>query len=290
MGHHALQRVVVRMIYDPVFARSVSADARRALKDVSLSEAEVSWLKDVDPRAFATDVHRVDRTLKAMIDEYPRSTAIIFRRDTNLQGLAAFFSEREFHEAIQNRLSLAISFGDYLMRYAGRLERDLRSMADLEQNLAALQRNKTPEFFGKAEYCLHPCVSLHQAPKGTLELFVELGNRLSRVNTDLANAALSGTVKIEDLEPLEDRRFEFILAVKDFASGGVSLERCSETLYGLLVMAQGGSSREDLIDVVLREGGTRKEAAEIIKGFLDEGLLFRVIKKSKNTPEPKRRT
>ena len=96
-------------------------------------------------------------------------------------------------------------------------------------------------------------------------------------------------MKIEDLAPLKDRRFEFILAVKDSASGGISLEKCADALYGLLMMAQGGSSRDDLVDVVLREGGTPKEAAEIIKGVVDEGLLFRVIKESKSTPKQKRR-
>ena len=275
MGHHALQRVVVRMIYDPVFARSVSADARRALKDVSLSEAEVSWLKEVDPRAFATDVHRVDRTLKAMIDEYPRSTAIIFRRDTNLQGLAAFFSEREFHEAIQNRDSLVLAFGRYLLRYAGTTETDLISVAALERMLARTRRVPSDKVVSKGDYTLSASVALHPAPYGTLGVFIELGRRLAQVSSDFAAAALSGKVGIQGLANLSSPKIEYIMGLRDpSALAGVSLEHCPEALYALLAKAERGCSREELVDIVVREDGTPEDALEIIRGLLDDGILF----------------
>jgi hypothetical protein len=110
MSHQALQRVLVRLLYDPVFAEAVALAPDSALADVPLSQAERGWLAAADPRPFRLDPLRRTRTLRALLDEYPAALALALAAPTRLD-VDAFFSSPEFHTAIQDRHALAPRFG-----------------------------------------------------------------------------------------------------------------------------------------------------------------------------------
>ena len=56
MSHYALQRVVVRMLFDEDFTRRVYDDVRTATRGCGLTEREQSWLVAPDARAYGVDV------------------------------------------------------------------------------------------------------------------------------------------------------------------------------------------------------------------------------------------
>lgn len=119
MTHTALQHVVVRMMYDARFCESVFQSVDRALARVELSSEEIAWILRADPRAFATDPHRRARSLTGLLEEYPTAAAELVRlarRDPPASVLDDFFSSREFHTGMQAGRSLAISFGEFLVR------------------------------------------------------------------------------------------------------------------------------------------------------------------------------
>ena len=63
MSYHQLQRVVVRMLYDPALVAQIFADAATALRDEDLTDQERRWLVEADRRAYAVDPLRRTRTL-----------------------------------------------------------------------------------------------------------------------------------------------------------------------------------------------------------------------------------
>lgn len=139
----ALQHVVVRMLYDARFCESVFESPDRALADVELSPQDVAWLLQTDTRAFRTDPHRRARSLTGLLEEYPTSAAELVRlarRDPAVSVLDNFFSSDEFHRGMQDGDSLAVSFGQFLVRTAGEFTMMAHSLATLELAIARLRR------------------------------------------------------------------------------------------------------------------------------------------------------
>jgi len=264
------------MVYDPVFAATVKSNPATALKGLKFSANELGWLRATDTRAFGVDVHRRDRTLKALIDEYPRCTAIIFKRDGNLEGLAAFFEENEFHKAIQQRQHLAMAFGSYLERYAGKEEPDLVSLVVMESAIARLRRQSASEMAEDTGFILAPGAMLVKTVSGSLNLFSELSGRLAKLSTSLEEAALSGRVDIQGLPPIGTGRSESILLTAEHSGKGeVALELCPDALFRLLQCAEGGCTSKALLDCARLEGADEDEAEEILEGLVSDGILQR---------------
>ena len=115
MSYHQLQRVVVRMLYDPDFVAQIFADPATALRDEDLTDQERRWLVEVDRRAYAVDPLRRARTLTALIEEFPVSVQHLVQQTGQPALLDAFFSSPHFHTCIQQRGSLAASFSAYVL-------------------------------------------------------------------------------------------------------------------------------------------------------------------------------
>ncbi len=97
MSYTALQRVVVRMLFDPPFIARVYADPERALTGVDLSPAERRWLVTPDRRAYGVDVYRRSRALAELLREFPVSAALIIRAGLGIARLDPYFSTAGFH-------------------------------------------------------------------------------------------------------------------------------------------------------------------------------------------------
>lgn len=116
MSHRTLERVYVRMLFDPTFVAEVYTDAERALADLDLEPHERAQLVGVDRRAWSHDPLRRYRTLRTLTEEFQASTTLALAATRSLASLDAYFSSAEFHSAVQGRGSLAISFATYLER------------------------------------------------------------------------------------------------------------------------------------------------------------------------------
>ncbi|HVO30136.1 MAG TPA: hypothetical protein VMV18_05355, partial [bacterium] len=113
MSTTALQRVMVRMLYDPAFRERVYA-SDAPLAGLDLPARAHAWLVRPDRRAWATDSHRRARTLTALLGELPLASAVAASTRGAASALDEFFSSEIFHRGIQEGLSLAGMFAAWL--------------------------------------------------------------------------------------------------------------------------------------------------------------------------------
>src|SRR5688572_15009131 len=76
VSHHVLQRVVVRLLFDPEFVERVYADPDRALQGLDLSADERRLVVAPDRRAYGTDATRRNRALTELVREFPAASAV----------------------------------------------------------------------------------------------------------------------------------------------------------------------------------------------------------------------
>ena len=135
----ALQRVVVRMLFDATFRDRVYANPGAALSDVDLTPQECRWLVTPDARAYSTDQYRQSRTLTGLLEEYPVAGALAMRCAHGAQRLHAFFAS-VFHQCIQQRGSMAEAFGSYMASPTFADHPELAPLAQVEQGIASVRR------------------------------------------------------------------------------------------------------------------------------------------------------
>jgi hypothetical protein len=114
MSHHALQHVVVRLLFDPEFVAALHAAPEVALADCGLTDVETRWLLSADPRAWNVDPLRRRRTLGALAEEFKASSALALAETRSLAFLERFFSSPNFHRAIRRRGSMGLAFAEFL--------------------------------------------------------------------------------------------------------------------------------------------------------------------------------
>lgn len=254
MSPVALQRVVVRMLYDAAFAEQIYSDAPMP----ELSERDRALLRAAPPGAFRTDPYRRARSLTALLDEYPASAAL-----TGLPPLDAFFSSPSFHRAIQGRMSLAITFGAYLEPLAG-------PVARLERSIASARRARAPLPGPSPALATAPGLVPLTAPGNTLETYQILRERLG---PEPARTLTERPPRIDGLPPLMGVQH---LLIERGANGEIGVGSCDEGLAGLLSAAMGGRTEEALLAVAVRLGAEPHEAPDLLAGLVQDGLLVRI--------------
>ena len=239
MSHLALQRVAVRMFYDPAFQAAVYHDATAALAGVELSAVEREWIAKPDPRAWRTDTNRRTRSLVAMLEEYPASVAA---SKGGVDALDVFFSSKAFHTCVQDGGSLADAFGWWLERRGGLAG----EIAKLERAGAYLRRVRSPGTAPAGTVVRCAWIVMVGVPAGTL-------------------LAMQGTVA-----PVS-RSEENVLVVRK-AAGEISMELLPDALAALLAATP--CTRPDLLALARKLGADPGEAEEIIGDLLTDGILL----------------
>lgn len=269
MTHTAVQRVIVRMLYDPQFAERVADDVDTALAGVDVSPSERAWLTASDPRAWRVDPMRRARTLRALLDEYPVSAALVLHRYAHGAALLdGFFSSVTFHHAIQRRASLPLTFGEWLPE-AG--VEAATATAALERAVAGSRR---PPHAGPpaGHVALGPGVALTVAPVGTLALFTHCTARLQAADpADVVAGLLTGRVQLDPLPALDLAAQEPLLI--EPSSGGPMVAPVSPELYGLLAAARAPAPVDDVLAAARAHGAGPGEDRELVESFVEEGLL-----------------
>ena len=198
MSARALQRIVVRMLFDATYAERVVATPADALAGEDLTEEERSWLASSDPRAWRADSGRPSRALTVLAQEYPTSLALCMATGGAPGQPIGFFSSLEFHLCVRGRGSMSIAFGDYLIALSlkGALsDRRLTHLVRLEQAIARLRRAApavAPATGGSGSLLQRsPDKALHEAAGGTADLHDEIYADLPGSGAELAAAVLS---------------------------------------------------------------------------------------------------
>ena len=272
MSHLATQRVIVRMLFDPAFAQAVYQDAEKTLEREDLTREEMSWLTQPDPRAYRVDPFRQSRSLHALLEEFPCSGALI-SMEAEISSLLPFFSSPLFHGCIQNRGSLATTFGDYLLsrRHA---DPRIQPTIELEQAIVALRRQSqapvvTPS---PGQVMLASGKTVISLPQGTLMLRSAVWTALMEENPDPVAALIGGPLSPEGLPDLDERNKELLLL--EIGEGeNIHIEVLSDALFELLHMTRQPIGQQELIEKIEAMGMPRAEAEEVLQDISGDGLL-----------------
>lgn len=268
MSHQALQRVLVRLLYDPAFALAVFAEPDSALASVPLTEVERSWLRDADPRPFRLDPLRRTRTLRALLDEYPASLALALSAEP--RDLDAFFSSPEFHAAIQTRQALAPVFGRWLASLAP-TGSAASALAHLEASLSALRRPNSPATaYQNERLALAPRFALAQLPEGSSALYAHVGARVAALGPNPIDALYRTPPDLGRVPSLSPSTTESLLFER-LADGSFDISELPDALAELLAAAP--APRDALEAIARAHGATVSEAAEVLDDLVSDGLL-----------------
>lgn len=255
MNPRAIQRAIVRMIYDPGFLGAVYGP--RALP--GLSEPERALLQQVDRRAFTTDRFRRARAVHAIVDEYPASAAAI-----GLAALEGFLGSREFSAVLVGRGAMALAFGTWLNDQASGVGRIEAAMAGL--------RRPAPAPPGTGSLRCATNIAPLIVPAGSLEWYE-------------ATIAALGPEPLQGLadqqrrpglprrSPIRKRQADEHLLIELRPDGGMSLGTASEPLVRLLRFASTPRSRPMLAAEAVARGASAQEAPALLAGLIADGLL-----------------
>lgn len=247
----ALQRVIVRMLYDPAFVAQVYGGA--ALPELDAKSRAL--LVAVDRRAWGTDPLRRSRTLTALLEEFPVSAALV-----GVGRLDAFFSSPLFHRAIQSRQSLALAFGGWLSPLAGPL-------SALETAVAAARREPRGRVVPEGSLARASGVRCVRVPGGTLARHEHVRARLGpRPLEALARPRL----ELGRLPPLKGD--EILLLQRD-SRGEVGVSLVGEALADLLDFVATPRPREVVLAEARRLGAEPGEEDELVEGLVADGLI-----------------
>lgn len=266
-----LQRVVVRMLYDPVLVAQVFADPATALHDTDLTETERTWLVQVDRRAYAVDPLRRARTLTGLIEEFPVSVHSVVQQTGQLTLLDAFFGSPPFHACIQQRGSLALAFGAYLCRPDCQQHLpgyDCTPLVQIETALARFRRGAglgQPPVPGLA---LAPSAALLLVPAGTLAYYHAVLEQLQRHADGLVAAAC---LPLGLALPTATTHSEWLLLVWQPGQATGSIECLPETLGA--VLAATPAPRPALVAQLCRLGAETSEAEAVLEELIADGIL-----------------
>ena len=273
LTHITMQRVIVRMLFDPAFARSVIERPEESLKGLGLDARHVSFLTGPDPRVWRLDPHRRARSLEALLDEYPASAALLVGSTSQTSALDAFFSSSHFHQCIQQRQRLALAFGSYLIDLAIHLKRaDLEGVTTLEKAVAAFRRPSQLPDNPDAKLHLSPNVALVSVPTGTLEAYVNITQTLAEKQLSGAAAVILSSFRLRPFQTTEQR--VWVLLEKMNEGSGPGLSVLADGLASLLVLANQGTSFESFSEVARNHGADPGEEREILDSLIDDGLII----------------
>jgi hypothetical protein len=243
-----IARVVVRMHYDPEFARELL----RGLPVHGVSNHARQLVHTLDPRAFRTDPLRPVRTLHALMQEFPGACSLVA-----VPRLREFFGQPQFHDAIMQRRSLALAFGDFLTTI-----RIAREFARLELALARLRRAPQHKL-QPGEICCAPGVTSFVVKEGTLASYESIRARLGSdpvefiVNHPPLHVAQPG------------RASEHVYAQKD------ALGRGSQALHQLLSALEKPITYEQACSAAVLAGSDPQDAPALLDELVADGLFCR---------------
>lgn len=244
-----VQQALVAMLLDPAFAARV-----RGHEPVpELSEREQALLRDVDPRALATDPHRRARAVHVLVEELPVTAAVL-----GVTAFEAFFGSPEFRAGLRRRAAMTSSFAAWLGDRA-------LGVGRLEAAMAAVRRAEAPT--GEGVRCA-PGVRGLVVPANTLELYLRVRAELQ---PDPVHALAHWGKRSRPSPP---RRGTQCLLVERRTDGTLDLGTASAPLVRLLVFAELPRPRAAVEAEAVRLGAEPAEAAGLVDGLVTEGLLW----------------
>lgn len=271
MSARALQRVVVRMLYDPALVDAVYA-GEAALADVELTPAERAWLRAPDRRRWAVDPLRRTRGLQALLEAFPVAGAEAAVR-FGLKRLDAFFSARAFHGCVQGRGVLAEAFGGWL---SGLGSAEVRAAALIERGIDRVRRAPPPGEAppSPAGWATAPWAFGVALPAGAFDRWTALRAQLTAHPEGPLAALLASAVDVRRAPPLDAGGTEGVVGERvgagpdDVAVGGAPA-----ALGALLTRLEVPHDWPSTAAALGELGAEPDEVEAVAAGLIRDGLL-----------------
>jgi hypothetical protein len=273
------------MLFDPAFVDAVYADAKKALADLELSDAEVKQLTAVDRRAWGFDPLRRLRTLRTLVEEFKVSTTLMLAETRSLASLDLFFSSPNFHQVVQQRGSLALAFSQFIsdLYQQGELKTpQLPDVLRLEKSLArcrralaaagAAQDKPLPAAIDDAARVrLAPGVDTGSFQANTIATIQRVEQYLFEVNLMPAMALCDDAPRLKDLPAVDAKKKIFLLFTP--AANGIALVHIERAEFLLLYEARSPLTIRKLLGQAAAAGINTKIATQIITDAIEQRTL-----------------
>lgn len=219
----ALQRVVVRMLFDSDFARRVLERPEESLSEHGIPAALLRQLASLDGRLFRADRQRPLRAMKTLAAEYKATVALVLDASGRWALLMDFFKHGTFHDGVQNRGFMALAFARYLRELLPSLPRHRRRIGQIllleeamavERRMAMEWRRAPGALLGDAEdghLVLAPGTGVVRVSSGTLATVHAVERFLFEASEVPALVLCEDAPRPERLPPLGDGEWEHYL-------------------------------------------------------------------------------
>lgn len=286
----AMQRVVVRMLFDPVFVEQVYANPDAALAGLELDNGLVEQLLTNDRRLWNADRMRRRRALHILIEEFKVASTLAMHEGRSLSLLDAFFSSAPFHQAVQLRGYMAIAYVAYLesLLQAGTLSSPhLVAALRLEAAMARSRRLLRDALRGVdpvaerararkgSQWLCQPGVLGVFVPSGTIALVQHIETYLFEVSQVPALTLCDDAPRPDPLPALDESTPEAYL-LEPQMGGKVELSGVpAEFIHGVQVCEEPRSGVE-LVSALGQRGIAPQDATDYAEQLLEGGVLRRL--------------
>lgn len=276
-----LERLVMRMLFDPELVDEVYQRPKRLLQSGELTQEGLEWIQQVDPRRWRADPSRSHRALEGIVLHIPLSIALTSLGGVSPQRYLEFFKSVQLHQTIQDRGLLSVAFSEWLLQETPCPWPELRvTLNALERSIAQLKSEELTSPSSRAQrearaLALPPLVRLIKASQGALDLSTELSARLKThgPHASLSNEALSSSsLLLDEQEQSASRRSVTLLVQRDESQ--VSVSELPPALAELLWSASQHAPLTEALSLLQSYELNSQEARELLSELVEEGLLL----------------
>lgn len=285
MSYHTLQRLTVRLLFDPLFVERLYTDPDTALEDLDLTESERRQLLSVDKRAWGYDALRRRRTLRTLVEEFKVSSTMALAETRSIASLEAFFSSDRFHTSVEQRGSMAMAFASFLLDMQNRGAIEMPQFADvlrLETTTAKCRRSlqaASDEFVeipstinDTARVQLAPGCDVGRFQGKVIETIQRVEQYLFEVSLMPAMALCDDAPRLDRLPEVDTQKSTYLLFTP--GANGITLVNISRYDYLLLYEARKPITLRELLQRAKSAGVSNNRAQRIVSEALEERTLI----------------
>ena len=279
MPHTALNRVIVRMLFDPLFVEQVYTAPEPTLRPLEIPDHLVTELLKTDRRAWQVDTERRKRTLHSLIGEFKCSTTLALSETGSIGLLDAFFSHHLFHRSVQTRGSLSDAFAKYLthLHTEGNVTHPhYLDLLTLEATKAQCRRELTETLPSPSRdgYSLPPGVHSKELNGNVIPALNQIEHYLYELSLLPALALCEDRPAFPSLPPVSSPT-HFLFRPRE-GEEDIHLSPVSVVVHDALNEMKSPLSREGFLKKMKRRGLSTERANELLDALLEEGLLYRL--------------
>lgn len=284
MSYHTLQRLTVRLLFDPLFVERLYSNPDAVLEDLDLTESERSQLLSVDRRVWGHDGLRRRRTLRTLVEEFKVSTTIALAETRSIASLEAFFSSDRFHASVEQRGSMALAFAAFLSDMQNRGAIEMPQFADvlrLETVTAKCRRsaqdaqtlNEIPSTISDtARVQLAPGSDVGRFQARVIETIQHVEQYLFEISLMPAMALCDDAPRLQGLPEIDNHRHTYLLFTP--GANGITLVNIGRYEYLVLYEARRPISIRQLLERAKSAGVPPQRTQRIVSNALDERTLI----------------